>query len=214
VQNPLIHTLKADVARQEAKLQEVAGNLGKNHPQYQRMESELASLKQRLEAETRLITSGFGTATAVSKDKEAELTAAIAAQKRKLLAMRQARDELATLQRDLDNAQKAYEGISQRLTQSMLESQFTQSNVSMLTLASEPAEPSFPNLLLNTVAAILLGTLCGVGAAFMLEILDRRIRSAQDVSEMLQLPMLGVIPRRKRPGRFSIARRKPALLLE
>jgi chain length determinant protein EpsF len=214
VQNPLIHTLKADVARQEAKLQEVAGNLGKNHPQYQRMESELASLKQRLEAETRLIRSGFGTASAVSKDKEAELMADIAAQKKKLLGMKQVRDELATLQRDLDNAQKAYEGVSQRLTQSRLESQFTQSNVSVLTLASEPAEPSFPNLLLNTVAAILLGTLCGVGAAFMLEILDRRIRSAQDVSEMLQLPMLGVIPRRKRPGRFSIARRKPALLLE
>jgi capsular polysaccharide biosynthesis protein len=84
----------------------------------------------------------------------------------------------------------------------------------VLTLASEPAEPSFPNLLLNTVAAILLGTLCGVGAAFMLEILDRRVRSAQDVSEMLQLPMLGVIPRRKRPGRLSFARRAPALLLK
>jgi protein tyrosine kinase modulator len=214
VQNPLIHTLKTEVARQEGKLQELGGNLGKNHPQYQRMESELASLKQRLEAETRLIMTGLSTASAVSKDKEADLMADIAAQKKKVLAMKQTRDELTTLQRDLDNAQKAYEGVSQRLTQSRLESEFTQSNVSVLTLASEPAAPSFPNLLLNTVAAILLGTLCGVGAAFMLEILDRRVRSAQDVSEMLQLPMLGVIPRRKRPGRFSIARRKPALLLE
>ena len=214
VQNPLINALKGDVARQEAKLQELAGNLGKNHPQYQRMESELASLKQRLQTETRLITSGFGTATAVSKDKEAELAAAIAAQKQKLLGMRQARDELATLQRDVDNAQKAYDGVSQRLTQSRLESQFTQSNVSVLTLASEPVEPSFPNLLLNGIAAIFLGTFCGIGAVLGLEILDRRVRSASDVAEMLQLPMLGVIPRGQRPGRLSLARRKPALLLE
>jgi polysaccharide biosynthesis transport protein len=214
VQNPLIHTLKTDIARQEAKLQEVAGNLGKNHPQYQRMESELASLKQRLDAETRLITSGFGTATAVGKDKEAELVAAIAEQKKKLLGMRQARDELATLQRDLDMAQKTYEGVSQRLTQSRLESQFTQSNVSVLTLASEPVEPSFPNLLLNTVAAIFLGTFCGIGAVFGLEIVDRRVRSAGDVAEMLQLPMLGVIPRGQRPGGLSLVRRKPALLLK
>ena len=214
VQNPLIHTLKTDIARQEAKLQEVAGNLGKNHPQYQRMESELASLKQRLDAETRIITSGFGTATAVGKDKEAELEAAIAAQKKKLLGMRQARDELATLQRDLDNAQKAYEGVSQRLTQSRLESRFTQSNVSVLTMASEPVEPSFPKLLLNTLAAILLGTFGGVGAALGLEILDRRIRLAQDVAEMLQLPMLGVIPRRMRPGRLPFLRPRPTLLLK
>jgi protein tyrosine kinase modulator len=214
VQNPLIHTLKADVARQEAKLQEVAGNLGKNHPQYQRMESELASLKQRLETETRVITSGFTTASTVSKDKEAELMADIAAQKNKVLGLKQARDQIAGLQRDLEIAQKAYEGVSQRVTQSRLESQFAQTNVSILAPASEPTEPSFPNLLLNTVAAIILGTLCGIGTALGLEILDRRVRSAHDVAEMLQLPMLGVIPRRKRPGRFSIARRKPALLLE
>jgi polysaccharide biosynthesis transport protein len=214
VQNPLIHTLKAEVARQEAKLREVAGNLGTNHPQYQRMESELASLKQRLQAETRVITSGFTTASAVSKDKEAELMADIAAQKKKVLGLKQARDQISALQRDLENAQKAYEGVSQRVTQSRLESQFTQTNVAMLAPASEPAEPSFPNLLLNTVAAIFLGTLCAIGTALGLEILDRRVRSAHDVAEMLQLPMLGVIPRGKRPGRLSITRRKPALLLE
>jgi len=114
----------------------------------------------------------------------------------------------------VDNAQKAYDSVSQRLTQSRLESQFTQSNVSVLTLASEPATPSFPNLLLNTVAGIFLGTFCAIGAVFGLEIVDRRVRSASDVAEMLQLPMLGVIPRRKQPGRLSPVRRKPLLLLE
>src|SRR6266513_1147586 len=212
VQNPLIHTLKVEVARQEGKLRELAGNLGKNHPEYQRMESEIASLKQRLQAETRVITSGFTTAGAVSKDKEAQLTAEIEAQKKKVLGLMQARDQIAALQRDLETAQKAYESVSQRVAQSKLESQFAQTNVSILALASEPATPSFPNLLLNTIAAIFLGTLCGIGTALGLEILDQRVRSAHDVAEMLQLPVLGVIPRRKRPGRFSLARRQPALL--
>ena len=212
VQNPLIHTLKVEVARQEGKLRELAGNLGKNHPEYQRMESEIASLKQRLQAETRVITSGFTTASAVSKDKEAQLTAEIEAQKKKVLGLMQARDQIAALQRDLETAQKAYESVSQRVAQSKLESQFAQTNVSILALASEPATPSFPNLLLNTIAAIFLGTLCGIGTALGLEILDQRVRSAHDVAEMLQLPVLGVIPRRKRPGRFSLARRQPALL--
>ncbi len=51
--------LRSEIARQEAKLQEAAGNLGKNHPQYLRMESELAALKQKLEAETQLVTERF-----------------------------------------------------------------------------------------------------------------------------------------------------------
>jgi capsular polysaccharide biosynthesis protein len=67
---------------------------------------------------------------------------------------------------------------------------------------------------MNTVAAIFLGTLCGLGAAIGLEILDRRVRSIHDVAEMLQLPVLGVIPQRKRPAGLPFAGRKPTLLLE
>lgn len=210
VQNPLIHLLKVEVARQEAKLREVSGNLGSNHPEFRQMETELATLRQRLEAETRLITSGFGTAGAVGKDKEAGLAAAIAAQKKKLVEAKHARDELAALQRDLDLARRAYESVSQRLTQSRLESEFTQSNVSVLTLAVEPASASFPNVPMNILLCLFLGTFCGITAAFLLEMLDRRVRTADDMVEMLQLPMLGGIPRLPRRSRLALPRRVPA----
>jgi succinoglycan biosynthesis transport protein ExoP len=210
VQNLLIQNLKADIAQKEAKLQELAGNLGKNHPQYQRAESEIASLKQKLEAETRHITSGFSTSRTVGKDKEIDLKAAIEAQKRKLLELKNERDQLAVLQRDVDTAQKAYDAVTQRFNQSSLESQSTQTNVAVLTSASEPINPSFPQIWLNSLIAVVLGTLLGVVAALMFEMLDRRIRSADDLAEMLQLPVLGVIQRNKQRGRLAFWRRKTA----
>jgi succinoglycan biosynthesis transport protein ExoP len=218
VQNTLIMNLKVDISRLEGKLQDAAGNLGKNHPQYQRMESELAELKKKLEVETRHITSGFSTSRTVGKDKEGELRAEIEKQKKKLLEIKRERDELAVLQRDVEAAQKAFEAVSQRFNQASLESQSTQTNVAVLTPASEPAEASSPKILLNTLVSIFLGTVLGVGAALMLELLDQRIRSAGDLAEMLQLPLLGVIPktgaaakRAKRPSRLAFWRRKPAL---
>ena len=48
MQNPLINGLKSDIARLEARLQESNINLGRNHPQTQRTETELASLKGKL----------------------------------------------------------------------------------------------------------------------------------------------------------------------
>jgi succinoglycan biosynthesis transport protein ExoP len=211
VLNPLIQNLKADIARQEGKLQEMAGNLGKNHPQYQRMESEVALLKQKLEEETRHITSGFSTSRAIGKDKQAELKAAIGAQKKLLLELKHKRDELAVLTRDVEAAQKAYDAVSQRFNQTRLESQSTQTNVSVLTPAAEPSEPSFPKMPLNILLSIFVGSFFGVGAAVVLEILDRRIRSADDLAEMLQLPVLGVIGPVKGRGRLAVAYRKPAL---
>ncbi len=213
VGNPTIGALKVDIARQEAKLQELAGNLGKNHPQYQRAESEIATLKQKLEAETRHITSGFSTSRAVGRDKETELRTAIEAQKKKLLELKHQRDELAVLMRDVDAANKAYEAVSQRFNQTSLESQSTQTNVSVLTPAAEPNEPSSPKVMLNMMLSVFIGTLLGVGAALVLELLDQRIRSADDLGEMLQLPILGVIKKqpRRAPRRLAFWRRRAAL---
>ena len=202
MQNPLINQLKADVARTESKLQELAGNLGKNHPQYQRQAAELETLKQKLAAETRQVANAVGTSGRVSKQKEAELRAAIEAHKKRIFQLKEGRDEATVLQREVETAQRAYDLVTQRLTQTNLESQMTQTNVSVLTPAIAPIEHSSPKLLLNTALAIFLGTLLGVGAALFMELLDRRVRSAEDIAEALNLPVLATIDgRTKKPRR-------------
>ena len=209
VQNPLIQNLKAEIARREAALQELAGDLGVNHPQYQNLESIVASLKKKLEAETLNITSGFSTSRSVSKNRENELRAAIEAQKRKVLEIKRARDELDVLRRDVDASQKAYDMVSERMHQTTLESKVTQSDVAILTTALEPTEPSFPKLKLNMWIAIFLGPLLGVGGAFVAEILDRRVRSTDDLTWLVQLPVLGAIDRVKLRGRRIALPRAP-----
>ena len=213
VQNPLINSLKGDAARLEAKLRELSVTHGKNHPQYQRLDSELATLRQRLEAETRHITSGFSTSSGVAKDRESSLRAALEIQKQKLLDLRRERDELAVLMRDVEAAQKAYEAVSQRSNQTQLESRTTQTNVSVLTVATEPLGPSSPNVLLNALLSIVVGTTLGLGAAFLLELLDRRIRSVQDLADLAHVPVLGVIgkTKRSRRSRLPAAASPPAL---
>ena len=87
LQNPVINSLKLDIARLEAKLQESSINLGKNHPQTQRAESELLSLKTKLNEETQRIYSSIGTSYQVGKQKEKELLEALDAQKKHVLEL-------------------------------------------------------------------------------------------------------------------------------
>ena len=212
MQNPLITGLKTEIARQEAKLQEIALNLGRNHPQYQRMESEIAALKEQVEEQTRHITRSFTTTRNVGKETEAQLKSAIEAQKKKLLALKSVRDQLAVLQRDVDAAQGAYDAVIRRFNQTTLESQATQANVSVLTPAAEPFEPLTSKLFRNQWVMIVLGVLFGISAAVGLELLDKRVRSVQDLTEMLQLPVLGMIENGKKRSRLALARRHTALL--
>jgi uncharacterized protein involved in exopolysaccharide biosynthesis len=202
-QNPLIAAIKTDIVRQEARLDELASVLGRNHPQYQRAEAELDTLKRRLDIETRKIVSGFSAMRAVGRGNEAELKAAIAAQQKRVLIMKSGRDQLAVLQRDVDAAQTSYDAVNKRYAQITLESQANQANASVLTPAFPPIMPSSPNRIRVMLAAIVLGSLLGAGTAIGLEMLDRRVRSADDVVEMLQLPVLGAIPYVRAPRRLA-----------
>ena len=203
-QNALIQTLKTEIARSDSKLQELAVTLGRNHPQYVRTESELLSLRQKLDAETQKITSGFSTSGSVSRDKEIELRAAIDAQKLKLLNLKSQRDEAAGLRRDVESAQRAFDAVSERINQSALQSSSTQTNVAILSAATEPSVPSFPKPLgVMMLFAVALGIPLGGAAVYLLESLDRRVRSVDDLVRAFEVPVLGVLPRqrgRRQPG--------------
>ena len=193
LQNPLINNLKTDIARLESRLQESNINLGRNHPQTQRSESELASLKSRLEAETQKISRSMDTALQVGRQKEKELAAAVERQKQRVLDLKSQRDEINMLRRDVESAQRAFEGVSQRYAQARLESLSVQTNAVVLNAASEPIRPSKPRTLLNLCVALVLGVLLGCGLALARELVDRRIHSAEDLACATHLCILGSI---------------------
>lgn len=211
-QNPAVASIRGSINQLEVKMKEAESNLGVRHPQYLRMASELAELRNRLDEETRLATSGFSSSRTVGISREAELKAAIDAQTKKILTMKKERDEIAVLQRDVETAKRAYEAVTARLTQTNLESQATRTNIYVLNPAIEPVEPSFPMprskaLLITLIAGILLAAAAVVG----LEFLDRRIRTTNDLADMLQLPVLAEIGPSRPPRRLPFFRAAKAL---
>jgi len=193
MQSPLINGLKSDIARLDARLQESNINLGRNHPQTRRNESELASLRAKLDSETQKISSSLGTSYQVGKQKEKELLEAIETQKTRVLDLNKQRDEIIVLKRDIESAQRTFESASQRSAQTRLESLSVQTNVVVLNKASEPTKSSKPKVLLNVLIAIFTGTLIGIGLALMLELVSRRVRSEADLAEAIDLPVLASI---------------------
>ena len=192
-QNPLIQGLKRDLSSGETKLAELSQKVGKNHPQFQRMQAEVDALRAELSAEMKVVTRSVGTTAKVAKGRESELRAALAAQKARVLSFKQQRDEASVLIREVENAQRVYDTALQRFNQSALESQNTQTDVVVLNPAIPPLEASSPKVVLNTVLAIFLGGMLGIGLAFLMEMIDRRVRSSEDLTSALDIPVLGEI---------------------
>jgi chain length determinant protein EpsF len=206
MQSPLINSLKADVARLEARVQESRVNLGVNHPLRQRVEAELASLRRQLAIESGRITASIDTAYQVGKGRERELQAAVNAQRARVLMLNKQRDELNVYRRDVEAAQRVFETVSQSAAQTRLQSLSNQTNVVRLDTAMAPANPYSPRLLTNLLIAAFGGTLLGVACALLLELANRRVRSSEDLVQMLEMPVLASIsssgtgPRRLPPS--------------
>lgn len=172
---------------------EVGSNLGVNHPSYIRLVTEIASLKARLVVESTQIAASLNTTARVNANVVAELKNAVQTRKQHILDLNKQHDEIAVLQREVDGAKKAYEAVSQRYIQTSLESQATQTNVSILTPAAESAAPTSPNVVKNIVGAIIGGLLLGFGFAMLLEMLNKRVRSVHDLDMGLGVPVLAVL---------------------
>lgn len=87
-------------------------------------------------------------------------------------------------------------------------------NVNILSPAVHAQNPSpiKPDPLLNMAIAAVIGLMLGIGLAFLLEYLDKTVKSEQDIEELLELPILGLVGpipnnegirrRRERKGRW------------
>lgn len=190
----LISSLRADLVRQQGQLEQLSTRYGDQHPQVRELKSNIADLQHRLDREIRKITSSVGITNTVNVSHAAQIRASLEEQRNKVLKMKAHRDEAALLQRDVDNAQKAYDGVLARLNMTSLESQAVHADVAALEFATVPSIPSSPRVLVNLVLGFLLGGALATASALIRERSDRRLRSSDDIEALVHLPLVSVIP--------------------
>ncbi|QGZ41780.1 chain length determinant protein EpsF [Pseudoduganella flava] len=214
--NPLIQNLRVGLGNAEAKLADIGQRLGRNHPQYESAQAEVAKLRRDLNEQIALTSQSVGNNATVLAQREAQIRQALAEQKAKVLELNRTRDEMNVLMKDVESAQRAFDVTSQRGSQTRIEGQAEQSDIAILNPAVVPTEPSGPRVFRNLLLSVFLGILLGFGAAIVLELLDRRVRSENDLNDALDIPLFGVIdwkePARRKTGILaSLMPRRPRL---
>lgn len=138
--------------------------LGVNHPDYVRAVQREQSLKDSLNQ-----------------------------QKQQLLDLKQQRDELEVLAREVNVEQQAYETALQSYYNQQLQSSLGQTSVELLDRAMAPNEPSSPNVPLNLLGSVLLGLMLASLMAVGAELTFRKIRTSDDVGELLDTRVLSSV---------------------
>lgn len=204
--SPVVASLKTELARQEARLREYNERYGDAHPLVIEARATIDGLRAQVRNETGRVTGSVRGGDTMMAQREAEAVAAFEAQRERLLKLKEARTDLQVMEREVETAQRIYDSIQERLSQTSLESQTSQSGIYLLSNASEPTAPTSPRVFLNTAVALVLGTLLALMVALTVELFDRRVRSPLDIPQALEIPVIGVLP----APRLSVA--KPSRL--
>lgn len=82
-----------------------------------------------------------------------------------------------------------------RIFQSEVKVIMKMDNVQIIDEARLPNSPVSPNRARNVMLGFAVGLMLGFGLAFMIEILDRSIKSEEQITELLGIPVLGSVPK-------------------
>lgn len=101
---------------------------------------------------------------------------------------------LTVLTRQREEAAESLKFLQSKLEEAQIAEAQKVSNVRILEAAVAPELPSSPKRNVVLVLAGFFGSILAVGLVLLLELMDNTLRDASEAEELLQLPLLGVLP--------------------
>lgn len=179
---PQINPMQAQLEAVTQQLAQAASTLGPNHPTYQ------ALLRQRQVYESLAAKqgrSGGSNAGAVE--------GAYVRQRARVIAERDKVDQLQRMQNDVVLKRDQYLKAAQRAADLQLEADTTNAGITDMGPTTGSTTPSFPNRPLIIGMALATGLGLGVLLALLVELLNRRVRSHDDLEVAADAPVLAII---------------------
>jgi len=189
--NPQVQKIKGEIRVFQGRLVDISASLGKNHPRYKRVRSELQAARERLQTEIKVITDGINNTAELAKDRENDLSAAVEEQKQLVLDLKNQHNKIAILEREVESANVSYNAALAELNTTNMKSMVDQTNVFVVDPPNIPAVPSSPSLTKYLAVGAFGGLLFGIGLALLMESFTRRVHSQEDLLLELKVPLLG-----------------------
>lgn len=187
--NPVVQGLRMNLVTAESKLAETAQKYSRNHPLYISAEAEVSKLRSQLQIEIDRTVTSLGNNASINSSRLSDVKAQLEKQKQRVLELNRSRSDLSILEKEVQIAQTALESVNNRFSQTALEGQSNQGDISVLETAVAPLVPSNPSIFLIAPFSLVIGALLGCLFAMVGELLDRRIRGIEDLKSLGDIPV-------------------------
>jgi succinoglycan biosynthesis transport protein ExoP len=190
--------LKTELEQLQFRLADLGRQVTPDHPSMQalqekvgRIENELASMDREFAAAQLAITREQYLA---AKEREEQISSDFEEQRRQALAFNEQLAQYTILQSDWEQTKKLCDILYDRIKEINVTEDVGALNINILEVARPSDKPSSPKKVRYMAIALFLGLMLGCGLALLRGWVDQRLRTAEEISIVLGVPVLGIVP--------------------
>ncbi|WP_434768832.1 GumC family protein [Pseudomonas triticicola] len=204
--NPLIQQFQADLAKAQAKVEELSGRYGPKHPALISARSEQRTAANSLRLQVQQVVAGIERQYQLAVASEDALRKSFNSNKAQIQDISRKEFQLREFQREVDSTRALYETFVTRLKETAATSDMDSAKARIVDPAIAPLEASKPrkNLILPIVA--LVAAVVGIALAFLFDTLSNTFKTDDTVESLLNVPLLSVVPLVMKKSRRQLAR--------
>jgi polysaccharide biosynthesis transport protein len=188
-----VAAIKRNYQEEVQKLGEVKALWGPKSEKHSEQQRRVTEVYSTLQAEARRAVREIEVRYQAAMATEGALNSELDRLKKEAMALGPLAIDYNRLAREQKSAEENFNLLIGRLRTSEQEGRNEQINVEEHEYA-RAAYLVYPRLRLNIMIAIVLSLMLGVGLTFLLDYLDRTIKTAEDVERLVGAPLLGIIP--------------------
>ena len=147
-----------------------------------------------------------------AKDRENQISEYYDDQRRQTLALNEQLAQYTILQSDWEQTKKLCDILDERIKELNVTEDVGALNISILEAAHPETTPSAPQKTKYMALALVMGLMLGAGLALLRDWKDQKLHSAEEISNVLGVPVLGVVPSMSR--RENVAERGRKVYLD
>jgi polysaccharide biosynthesis transport protein len=182
-------------AAQAEKERLLSSGYGKNHPDVKAQQAQIDVLRQQLSEQIESVRKGLETQLQIAENSLRAMQANLATTQDQQQEKKTASVQYLDAKYRYIQERKLLEAAKSRLNTELMERTMPQRSASIRDLAEPALLPSQPKVLLNLVLGAIGGITLGIGLAVFFEYLDTSVKTMHDVEQLLELPVLGIIPK-------------------
>lgn len=194
VHDELLERLEEKSADLKQQYTQTLAQYGPNFPNAKRLNLQIDANQGQIEHERERIINRMSSDYKAASERERLAATGVTKQKEDVGRLNQllVRDNM--LRHEFETNQQLYESLLQRLKDATVSAALRSTNIHLVDGALTPSVPVRPNKLRNIAAALCVGLIVGIMAAFGQEALDSSIKTAEEAEDLMLAPALAVIP--------------------